>query len=191
MSNFLNRLILYNKNLVSKNIETECINLLQEINFIGEKLTYNNEHFYLVGDKFLSLVSFCGCSTNIQTHPDENDSNFIAIKILPFTDKQYFYSGKVPFNYSCSNCKNLISLTNNDRKQFIIEQDDFFTCPECKKNYFYHQINWRRKAGIGQFFIEIHGVFDGEGLPSDNLLNHLYNLTGSKWEHFYADSSSK
>ena len=191
MSNFSNRLILYNKNLVSKTIETECIKLLQDIHFIGDKLTYNNDQFYLVGDKFLNLITFCGCSTSIQTDPDENNSNFVAIKLSTFTDKQYFYLGKVPFNYSCSNCKSSINLTDNNIKRFSIKQDDYFTCPECNHHNYYHQINWRRKAGIGQFFIEIHGVFDGEGLPNDELLRDLNNLTESNWEHFYAYSSSK
>lgn len=68
--------------------------------------------------------------------------------------------------------------------------EDSFSCPYCSQEHFHQKINWRRKAGFSNFFIEIRGVFESDAIPSDELLQILSGLTNSKWGYFYADETA-
>ncbi len=188
MDNFRNRLILYTNEGIFDDIESQCITVLQQKGFISDPWSYQNEDLYLAGNKFSSLLMFCGCAPCIEFKPLANGelgSNFVAIQFVSLS-ADYFYPGKQPFNYPCSRCSTSIPLSNNE----INNQSSLFSCPQCNQKYDYSKINWRRKAGFGQFFIEVRGIFEGEVIPSDELLHILSKITDSKWNYFYADESS-
>jgi len=188
MDNFKNRLIFYTSEGVFDAIESHCITVLQQKDFISGSWSYQNDVLYLAGNKFSSLLMFCGCAPRIEFKPlvnGELGSNFVAIQFVSFS-ANHFYTGKYPFHYSCSKCSTSIPLNDS----VTDNQSSFFSCPQCSRQYNYHKINWRRKAGFGQFFIEVKGIFEGEVIPSDELLNILSSITDSNWKYFYADESS-
>ncbi len=48
--------------------------------------------------------------------------------------------------------------------------------------------NWRRQAGFGRCWIDVHGVHEGEAVPTDTFLALLENLSGVVWDYAYSRS---
>lgn len=196
VNNFNNRLILYTESNLNEDIvesvKSECISVLQKNNFMGDKFNYQNKQLFYAGSKLSSLLMFCGCAPKIQLSLQNNglpDSNFVALQLTFFSKNKYFYPGKQPFYYCCPKCSTSIELSIGKEK-LLLDKNSYFSCSQCAKHYHFNAINWRRKAGYGQFFIEVRGVFESEAIPSDQLLKILHGVTKSKWAYFYADESS-
>jgi len=194
--NFSNRLILYPSflsfNESTPKIDTEdVLSLLSKHGLISNlgstnKWFYKNKLYYLAGDNFLKYITFMGCSPAIETKPNKDNlpgANFIALKVQNFTELT-FYPGKEKYQHRCINCKNTILL----EKHNPLSKSDLFSCTHCNNQFNYLQTNWRHNAGISHLFIEICGIFNGEAIPSDSLLNLLskHNNQNNSWNYFYA-----
>ena len=129
-----------------------------------------------------------GCSPSLEIKPVNEDNpgnNFVAIKIHS-RDMNCFYLGKTNFKYRCIECGSIINLIDYHGQAISVNQK--FNCTSCQKSYQWQKINWRHKACISHFFIEIMGIFESEAIPSDNLLTQLEQFSKSKWNYFYAQT---
>ena len=66
--------------------KTEAVtSSLKEIELLAETIP-NEEHSYYVGDHFLDLISFMGCSPNIDLTPQDNADKFCCIRLIEKPD---------------------------------------------------------------------------------------------------------
>ena len=177
------KLILHSNWVQPSIMETRLlVDYLEDMKLIGEPLAKDKEQF-LTGERFLQLVSFVGCSTNVCLTPKPgNDRNFCSIAITgPLQQPTLIWDSncRPP---RCPDCKT--PITN---WQQHIELDKL-KCSKCSKELQLGEISWGRQAGYGRIFIEISNIFPGEARPTQILLEDLTRTTGTDWSYFYTQS---
>ncbi len=123
---------------------------------------------YEVGDKFLSQLTFMGCSPDIELEPQENKP-YCYIEIGQIETPR-FISGKNLKSAKCPHCK-----------ASIIE----LMCEKCHKVIDPEKLNWRKTAFYASSWISIGNIYELEAIPNDNLLNVLEKNTDVKWKTAY------
>ena len=136
----------------------------------------HNIRRYEVGDKFLSHLTFMGCSPNIELEPQENKPYcYIEIEQI---EKPRFISGKNLKPAKCPHCK--FSIT-----KLICANSCACRCENCHKTIDQEKLNWRKTAFYASSWITIGNIYELEAIPNDSLLNALENKTGIKWKVAY------
>jgi len=139
--------------------------LLKDLKFIDKK---SPEKRYTTGDEFLSLLTFMGCSPNIELEPQE-DKPYCYIEIESQVEPR-FISGKNTKYPPCPQCKSTL-------KSLI--------CSSCKEKIDPQNLNWRKSAFIASCWICIGNIYELEAIPNDQLLSALNSETGVKWKSAY------
>lgn len=155
---------------------------LNAIKFINET-AYSDNH-YLPGDHFLSLLTFLGCSPNINLAPtDSEDHCYISfiqkseeIQCLGFTNT---------VNPKCPNCKKRIA---NWKTENWNRTGEICQCDKCLTNTLYAKLNWKQEAGFGRCGFEISHIYPHEAVPTDQLLNALQDISDFKWSYCYTNN---
>lgn len=147
---------------------------LLDLQFIDRKLENNR---YSTGSSFVSLLTFMGCSPNIELEPQENKP-FCYIEINT-ADKPIFISGKNAKKAACLHCKKPLSL------QLLKIPENQMSCPNCNQAIDIGKLNWRKSAFIASSWICIGNIYELEAVPNDQLLKALENETGVRWKHAY------
>jgi len=169
--------------------EAELQIFLREIGLIAQQWQYQEQQYFLIGDKFLSQIMFMGCAPSIEFEPQDDHSlpaNLVAISLPEFLSESIFYPSEEDFQYRCPACK---QLTGPLPKK-IINQDSEFHCQSCGKSFSYQKCNWRHQAGTGRCFIEVMGIFPQEAIPSSGIMEQLKKFSGVPWGYFYAKGKS-
>ncbi len=172
------------------------IEQLQTAGFIGEFFQSAQHQGFLIGDEFLKLITFLGCSPKIALQPPQNRHdwiNFCYIELKQLA-RPIFVSGLKRLKCCCCRCKSRIeplkfaseecAQTNSFTDQWSSGTQSI-QCPECHHNALLEELNWKHSAGFGQFFIIIHSVYPHEAVPADKLLDLLQILTRQTWQYFY------
>ncbi len=144
--------------------------LLKDIQLIGDRLS---EDRFQVGDEFLSLLTFMGCSPNMELEPQKDGSAFCYIE-LNETQSPQFVSGSNLKKARCTHCK--AEVAKLDKKAL---------CAQCKQPLVLDKINWRKTAFVAQSWITIGNIYELEAIPNDELLNTLHHKTGVQWKPAY------
>lgn len=156
------------------------LDTLSSIEFINTH-AYSNNH-YLPGDKFLSLITFLGCSPNINLAPVENEQHCFISQLEHFPDAQCVgYTSTV--NPKCPACKKRIAdwkIDNWDKAGEICQ------CDKCHTGTPYTNLNWKQECGFARCGFEIAHIYPHEAVPTDQLLNALERSVGCKWNYCYA-----
>ena len=160
------KLYLYPNKIDYKLDATALISLLQNKNFIENKLS---DIRYSTGNKFVSLLTFMGCSPDIELEPQAN-SPYCYIEIET-GDKPQFISGTNIKKARCPHCKQDI----DHPKQ----------CQHCKEILDPEKLNWRKTAFLASSWISIGNIYELEAVPNDQFLNTLAKETGVKWKPAY------
>lgn len=176
------KLILHSGSTQPSLVETEpLIDALRDMQLIGAPLAKDKELF-LAGERFLQLISFMGCSTNVCLTPSSGDTgNFCHITITgPLNQPTLIWNSncRPP---RCPACKSPIS----NWQEFV--SIGKLKCLQCGKETQLEEINWGRQAGYGCIFIEISNIFPGEARPSHILLEDLARATDIEWSYFYIE----
>lgn len=154
--------------------------VLSDIEFIGRKQT---KHRFEVGNQFLSLMCFMGCSPNIELEP-QDDKPYCYIEIETM-QKAQFVSGKNRRKVICPECK----TTLKNIRHILLEEDDAkneYACPKCQKHTFnLNKINWRKSAFVASSWIIVGNIYESEAVPDDKLLASLKKSTGVEWKYAY------
>lgn len=154
--------------------------VLSDIEFIGKKQA---EYRFEVGDKFLSLLCFMGCSPNIELEPQENKP-YCYIEIETVQAAQ-FISGKNRRKVVCPECKTTLE---NIGAIFLKDTKDLnkYDCPECNKHTFnLNKMNWRKTAFLARSWVMVGNIYESEAVPDEKLLKSLKELTGVEWKVAY------
>ena len=159
--------------------------LLSAIEFIGQKQI---ESRFQVGNKFLSLLCFMGCSPNIELEP-QDDKPYCYIE-TETAQKAQFVSGKNRRKVICPECK--MALQNIDAIfQNKLNNLKEYDCPECNKHTFnLNTINWRKSAFFARSWLVVGNIYELEAVPDEKLLTSLKELTGVEWKVAYIRQAS-
>ena len=156
---------------------------LQSIQLIGT--ASDHPITYLVGEKFLDMIAFMGCSPDIKLEPDGDDQSYcyIQIKHAPAIEFRHGEHSHAP---RCPTCRQPVEDWQS-RVQLWLEAEtkDPWKCSACQQLAAPWEYNWRKSAGFGRSFIEIRNIFPKEALPQSLLLDTLQSHYGIKWQYFY------
>jgi len=156
---------------------------LSEAGFLGPPLEGRNEGF-AVGERFLQLVIFAGCSVRIELSP-MGEAPFCHIRFTGPFRRPVFLSGRNTRPPRCRNCRGRL----RNWQAVLSDRDNAgpgqITCPACGEASPPWGYDWKGQAGFGRLFLQIEEVFPGEATPTPALMGLLEASNGCKWRHFY------
>lgn len=176
-----NRLILYPE---TDTVRQEHVGVLADelldSNFVSEIL----ENDMSPGTDFMKLLTFVGCSPVVALSDDPVSSNKYSIRIVSSGDPVIIASNRLR-SPVCPVCGT--GHENSIAADSIERAGDHFNwvCRTCSAAIPVNEINWRNKLAIASSYIQVNGVFEGESIPADKLLNRLYGRTGVPWSYCY------
>ncbi|WP_089729626.1 hypothetical protein [Candidatus Thiosymbion oneisti] len=155
---------------------------LSEAGLLGTPLEGRNQAF-AVGERFLQLVIFAGCSVRIELSPI-GEAPFCHIRFTGPFRQPVFLSGRNTRPPRCRSCRGRLrswreALSGRDNAGVQI------TCPACSEASPPWGYDWKGQAGFGRLFIRVEEVFPGEATPTPALMGLLEGSSGCKWQHFY------
>jgi len=156
---------------------------LSEAGLLGTPLEGCNEAF-AVGERFLQLVIFAGCSVRIELSP-MGEVPFCHIRFTGPFRRPVFLSGRNTRPPRCRNCRGRLrnwQAVRSDRDNAQLVQIPCPTCGETSPPWSY---DWKGQAGFGRLFIQVEEIFPGEATPTPALMGLLAASSGCKWRHFY------
>ncbi len=163
-------------------------NTLLKCKFIGGKIgRTENATRYQTGDKFLSLLSFMGCSPNIEIVPQENKP-YCYIEIENTPTKTAFISGKNLRKYTCPECKQRINAIGELINTALHNNTPLIHCTHCHHPIHYNNINWRKTGFVAKHWVVVGNIYESEAVPNDNLLSYLKKVTRTSWRFAYIRS---
>ncbi len=138
---------------------------LKEQGFIDKVLSPNR---FSVGDRFLSLLTFMGCSPDVELEP-QIDSPYCYVEFNTDT-KPHFIAGFNLKNARCPHCKKDVSM---------------LSCEHCQQTLDPASLNWRKTAFYASSWITVGNIYELEAIPSDQLLAFLQKETAMTWKPAY------
>lgn len=136
---------------------------------------------YLVGKNFLDMITFLGCSPNINLSPQDNSDNFCFVRFIT-KQKITAYTSNHTHAPHCPHCK------KPEKDWFDRMAPIALQCSSCGKSSPPWHFNWRKSAGFGRFFIEVTEIYPREAIPQPTLLTNLQQLHNASWSYFYLQS---
>ncbi len=154
---------------------------LRDLGLISAACGGEDGGVYRAGEHFLELIMFLGCSPQVQLDPDSatGGQNACSIRFHVYPEIHFLAAAKSPAP-RCRQCRAAVSIEQQP------EPVERFTCAQCGKVSEAVDLDWRRAAGFGRYFVEVAGVYPHEAVPSDKLMNALAGFAGSSWAYFYA-----
>jgi len=173
-----------NPEYVPSNIPN-IISALQQSGFIGEKWnspdTVSGER-YLIGDSFLSLVTFMGCAPAIELAPIAklpDSTEFCHVEIETIKKSVEFIRGSDHLISRCPHCR------QRHVNWKTIPESLTYSCDKCGVETHISEYDWKNTAGCGRFFISLHGIYPQEAIPTASLLQTLEKVSDTQWDYFY------
>jgi len=164
---------------------SEIVAVLQETGFLAEKWQSPESVLgerYLIGDSFLSQVTFMGCAPAIELEPlkaEPASTEFCHIEIEALKDEVTFVAGSEHLISRCPHCRQRHAKWQN------IPDSLSYICDKCQVRSHLAEYDWKHTAGCGRFFISLHGIYPQEAIPTSSLLKTLEKISGTPWTHFY------
>ena len=161
------------------------VSALQQVGFLGDKWQTPESVLgerYLIGQAFLSLVTFMGCAPAIELEPiaeQPGSTEFCHVEIEPVKSKVEFIRGSEHLISRCPHCRQRHANWKNIPKNF------FYACDKCNVKTHLSEYDWKNTAGCGRFFISLHGIYPQEAIPTSHLLQTLEKISDTKWDYFY------
>ena len=164
---------------------SDIVSALQKIAFLGEKWkspeSVTGER-YLIGDSFLSLVTFMGCAPAIELEPIEaqpDSTEFLHIEIEEIKSTTEFIRGSDHLISRCPHCRQRHADWES------LPETMKYSCDKCGVESHLSEYDWKNTAGCGRFFISLHGIYPHEALPTSHLLQTLEKISDTSWDYFY------
>ena len=145
-------LVLHPADCNEKPATQDLIDALQQLKFIGSPLNRENEG-YLVGDDFLQLIIFLGCSPSVELTPTEEDKLFCHVSFIQSGDVPELVISKHTNNPRCPSCRKEIGSAAEINEQWQYDKNVQWSCPDCDFRGETKDMDWRHSAGVDGFFI--------------------------------------
>ncbi len=158
---------------------------LQQIGLIAHALEPGPG--YLLGERFMQLVLFMGCSPYIRLQPDESGEPFCHLLLDGPHPRPRLLSGKNTQPPRCGACRKRLSDWRTSFETWQAHEGDWqATCPHCGELQDPASYDFRQTAGCGRLFVFVENIFPQEAVPSATLMAALKNAgAGAPWHHFY------
>ena len=172
----------------------QLVHPLQAIGFIGEPLSCREGVFYPVGEHFLQLVSFLGCSPMVELEPPVRNAELDAAVadgrfchvMLTCKSTLQFRADPQTRPPRCPECGQAVSDWARHLQDWRDNPAETgWTCTACKQTAPLTRWVFRRTAGFGKVFVEIRGIHPSEAVPVESLLQTLRTVTGNPWHYMY------
>ncbi len=160
----------------------QLIQTLTDSQFIEPDANKKNQ--YYAGNKFLNLITFLGCSPNINLSPADGEDHCI-ISLIEQTTATKCLGYTQTANPKCPACTKRISNWKTADWQ---KPDSFCVCDKCQTQTRYADLNWKHECGFGRCGFEISHIYPHEAVPTDQLLSALKQLCEFAWQYCYADN---
>lgn len=156
---------------------------LSEAGLLGPPLAGRNDAFS-VGERFLQLVTFSGCSVRVELSP-AGDASFCHIRFTGPFRRPVFLSGRNTRPPRCRSCRSPLWNWKEVAPAWDKAAPAPVSCPSCGETSPPWEYDWKEKAGFGRLFIQIEEIFPGEATPTPELMALLADASGCEWRHFY------
>ena len=167
---------------------------LQATGFIGEAISHKHTTFYPVGDNFLQLVTFLGCSPMIELDPPADpallesacrDGSFCHVELSCYETVQ-FRAGRNSRPPRCPQCgQPETAWKEHLTRQVLNPANTKWSCHGCGYDGNLTDLVFRKTAGFGKAFVEISGVHPAEAVPGERLLETLQKFSDCPWHYIY------
>ncbi len=170
----------------------EC---LQSIGLISDPVRLDAETIYPVGEQFLQLITFLGCSPMIEIElpadidsleAGSRDGRFCHVSLSGDGEHLHFRADAHPHEPRCPHCRKPdpdwrehLHAWREDRQRL------HWSCAVCDYTGQLTDLNFRKSAGFGRTFIEIRGIYPSEAIPGEALLAGLQAISGCQWNILY------
>ena len=155
---------------------------LNDLELLGKQ---ESAERYQVGESFLSLFCFMGCSPNIELFPQSDEQPYCYIEIPETSSLTQCLISKNPKTPRCPHCKaGLVDLAKQLKEKCVLEAN----CSTCSESIKPATLNWRKTAVFAKSFIRIGNIYDAEAIPESQLLDSLKQSTGVAWLYSYIRS---
>ena len=167
---------------------------LQNIGLIAARMPLQKNAFYPVGEHFLQLVTFLGCSPAIELDPpgdpqelEQASATGRFCHIFINSGEQLRFRGDSQTQTPrCPRCRS----PEPDWKAGLQSWQEGkhmpdWNCPACGYSGRLSDLVFRKTAGFGRTFLEIRGIYPAEAVPGPALLDTLAAVTGSPWTSIY------
>jgi hypothetical protein len=145
-------------------------------------------HSYHIGDAYPRLLSFMGCSPSFKTEPEHpDDRDFCRLEILgPWSEPRLLgrLQDAAPRCPACGKVDRQWQQQATDPEACLPWES--WRCPQCCHVADWGQLDWRQRAGFTRLALVFHHVFEGEVVPTPELLATLSRHCGGDWRWFYA-----
>jgi hypothetical protein len=167
---------------------------LQAIGLIGEPIPLEATVFYPVGEQFLQLVTFLGCSPAIELDPprdrqelEEASAAGRFCHVFITSGEQLQFRGDSQTRAPrCPRCR---SPEPHWKARLQAWQEGKhgagWNCQTCSFSGHLNDLVFRKTAGFGRAFLEIRGIYPSEAVPGQTLLDTLAAQTGEQWTTIY------
>lgn len=147
---------------------------LKSIGLIGAE---REAHLFSAGPEYLNLITYLGCSPQIDLGEGANATAIRLRGIFPAAEFLHGGNLKPP---RCPRCRK--TLEKRDCT-FAVEKN--LCCSHCGHRGRPHEFDWRRSAAFARVFVEISNVFESEAVPAEELAACLKQASGEAWDYCY------
>jgi len=144
----------------------------------------HDTHHYLPGDRFLNLITFLGCSPNINLFPVDGESHCF-ISLIEHTDSAHCVGFTKTAKPKCPNCTKRIADWKISGWQL---PGKLCNCDKCQLQTPYSQLNWKHECGFARCGFMVNHIYPHEAVPTDQLMDLLKQASGFKWDYSYANN---
>ena len=167
---------------------------LQATGLIAGRRSLKNDVFYPVGEHFLQLVTFLGCSPAIELDPPADPQELERASaagrfchiFIDSGDQLRFRGDNQTQAPRCPVCRS----PEPEWKSGLLswqagKHGPDWTCRACGYSGRLSDLVFRKTAGFSRTFLEIRGIYPAEAVPGPALLDTLATLTGNAWTSIY------
>ncbi|MFU8838940.1 MAG: hypothetical protein ACNA75_11630 [Thiohalomonadaceae bacterium] len=186
----MNQLILHPRDMNTAINEASILDTLRDLGLIDQSFDYQGKTHYQPGDAFLERMVFLGCSPVIALgEPGLTGEDFCHVSLIPSAAEPRFWHGKNIKAPRCPHCRRPQTDWQTLITQWQTRQHDYrHRCVECDKETTIDELKWRQSAGFLRSGIIVWGIYEGEAVPSEGLMDALQACSGEKWTYFYLQS---
>ena len=174
--------------------EDKLVQELQSIGLIAGSVPLGNTVFYPVGEQFLQLVTFLGCSPAIELDSPDNPQDLESASeagrfchiFIDSGERLRFRGDSQTRTPRCPACHSPEPEWKAGLHAWQAgKQDQDWTCKCCGFCGHFSDLVFRKTAGFSRTFVEIRGIYPAEAVPGSTLLDTLAALTGNSWTSIY------
>ncbi len=180
-----NLLLLYPADPMAAPAVEPLVSALQEIGLLGDPFTCDGAPHFRPGEAFLRRITYLGCSPVVALgEPGATGDEFAHLALSGPYETPRFLAGTNVKQPRCPACRQRAEPWQDWPQRLAAGEAWRWQCPACGTANEAVELDWRQCAGHARLFLTVWGVFEGEAVPSDDLLKTLAGFAGPwRWSY--------